>query len=354
MEMGVASTHNHPPKPTIEEENEEHYLSAMQLASATVLPMVLKAALELDLLEIIAAAGPGACLSTSEIASLLPTQNPVAASAMLDRILRLLSSYSILKCSLFKRDNEDHAQRFYGLAPVCKFLIRNKDGVSIAPLALLIQDKVFMDSWHFLKDAVLEGGVPFDKVHGMNLFEYSGMDPRFNKLFNKAMSTHSTLITKKILETYKGFEGLKEVVDVGGGIGTTIGMITSKYPQIKDVEHVGGDMFVNVPRGDAIFMKCIFRDWRDENCLKLLRNCWDVLPNSGKVIVVESVLPLAPVTNVASTLVTNYDLLMLAHTPGGKERTFQQFVALATKAGFLGCKIICSAYNYKVIEFYKI
>ncbi|TYH41042.1 hypothetical protein ES332_D12G289000v1 [Gossypium tomentosum] len=56
------------------------------------------------------------------------------------------------------------------------------------------------------------------------------------------------------------------------GTGATLSMIVSKYPTIKGinfdlphvienaptcpgVEHVGGDMFASVPKGDAIFMK---------------------------------------------------------------------------------------------------
>ncbi|CBI34619.3 unnamed protein product, partial [Vitis vinifera] len=71
-----------------------------------------------------------------------------------------------------------------------------------------------------------------------------------------------------------GFEGLKPLVDVGGGNGSILNVIVSKYPSIKGinfdlapviekspsypgVEHVAGDMFTSVPNGDAIFMKWI-------------------------------------------------------------------------------------------------
>lgn len=93
-----------------------------------------------------------------------------------------------------------------------------------------------------MKAAVLEGGVPFNKAHGMHAFEYPEIDPRFNKVFNTAMYNHTTILMKKMLESYAGFEDLSEVVDVGGGIGTTIGIITKKYPKIKgtnfDLPHV--------------------------------------------------------------------------------------------------------------------
>lgn len=76
----------------------------------------------------------------------------------------------------------------------------------------------------------------------MTAFEYHGTDPRFNKVFNRGMSDHSTITMKKILEDYKGFEGLKSLVDVGGGTGATLNMILSKYPNIKginfDLPHV--------------------------------------------------------------------------------------------------------------------
>lgn len=95
---------------------------------------------------------------------------------------------------------------------------------------------------YHLKDAVLDGGIPFNKAYGMTAFEYHGTDPRFNKVFNQGMSNHSTITMKKILETYKGFDGLKTVVDVGGGTGATLNMIVSKYPSIKginfDLPHV--------------------------------------------------------------------------------------------------------------------
>lgn len=117
----------------------------MQLASASVLPMVLKSALELDLLEIMAKAGPGAFISPSELAAQLPTKNP-EAPVMLDRMLRLLATYSVLNCTL-RTLPDGRVERLYSLAPVCKFLTKNGDGVSVAPLLLMNQDKVLMESW---------------------------------------------------------------------------------------------------------------------------------------------------------------------------------------------------------------
>ncbi|MBA0551219.1 hypothetical protein Golob_022114 [Gossypium lobatum] len=253
-----------------EDHEEEVGKLAVRLANAVVLPMVLKSALELNIIDTISAAGDGSFLSPSQIASALPSKNP-DAPVLLDRMLRLLASHSILKCSV-KAKEKGEIERLYGAGPLCKFLVKNQDGGSIAPLLLLHHDQVFMQSWYHLNDAILEGGVPFSKAYGMTAFEYPGTDQRFNRVFNQAMSNHTALIMRKIVDVYKGFDGLKVLVDVGGGIGVALSFITSKYPQIKGinfdlphvladaptysgVEHVGGDMFESVPKGDAIFLK---------------------------------------------------------------------------------------------------
>ncbi|XVF77583.1 hypothetical protein PTKIN_Ptkin14bG0057000 [Pterospermum kingtungense] len=348
--------------------DEEANLLAMQLTSAAVPPMVLKSAIELDLLEIMAKAGPDAFLSPKEVASQLPTKNP-DAHVMLDRILRLLASYSILTCSL-RTLPDGKVERLYGLGPVCKYLTKNEDGVTLSALSLLNQDKVIMESWYYLKDAVLEGGVPSNKVYGMTEFEYFGKDLRLKKVLNAGMSNHSTITMKKILETYDGFEGLKTLVDVGGGIGASLNMIISKYPSIKGinfdlpyviedapafpgVEHVGGDMFVSVPKGDAIFLKWICHDWSDDHCLKFLKSCYEALPDNGKVIVAEYMIPDYPDPSLSTKLVLHLDCIMLSHTPGGRERTEKEFKALAKGAGFQGFQVKCSAFGCHIMEFLK-
>ncbi|GJW71211.1 caffeic acid 3-O-methyltransferase [Tanacetum coccineum] len=104
------------------------------LATSCVFPMVLKAAIELDLLEIIAKKGPDGSCSASELAAQVgATVNNPEAPQMLDRMCSLLTSHSVLTCT-FKKSHGGGHKPFYGLAPVCKFLIKNEDGVSFAPL----------------------------------------------------------------------------------------------------------------------------------------------------------------------------------------------------------------------------
>ncbi|XP_058195787.1 caffeic acid 3-O-methyltransferase-like isoform X1 [Rhododendron vialii] len=361
-------------------EEEDSHSYAMELSSSSVLPMVLMAVVELKVLDIIAKAGPGAQLSPSEIASRLPaaTHNPDAPE-MLDRMLRLLASHSILTCSVDLSSDQpppplaarlEQQRRLYGLLAMAKYFVSGQDR-GVSSLLLVLQDKVFMESWYELKGAVVERGIPFDRVHGMHAFEYPGKDPRFNELFNKAMINHTTIVLNNILQSsYKGFEQVQKLVDVGGSLGVTLNLITSKYPHIEGVnfdlphviqhappypgvEHVGGDMFESVPRGDAIFMKAILHDWSDDQCLKLLKNCHKALPDNGKIIVVEGILPVIPDSSAATKGIFQFDLVVMTQNPGGKERTKQEFMALATGAGFSGIRFECFVCNFWVMEFYK-
>lgn len=105
----------------------------------------MQVAIELDVFGIIAKAGAGAQVSPTHIASQLPTKNP-DASSMLDRLLRLLTSHSILTSSLITHDS-GAAERLYGLGSVCKYFVPDEDGMMISPWMLLNQGKVCMESW---------------------------------------------------------------------------------------------------------------------------------------------------------------------------------------------------------------
>ena len=101
------------------------------------------------------------------------------------------------------------------------------------------------------------------------------------------------------------------------------------------------------------YIQWICHDWSDEHCSKFLKNCYAALPDNGKVILAECILPVAPDTSLAAKGVIHIDVIMLAHNPGGKERTEMEFEALAKRAGFQGFRVVCSAFNTYIIEFIK-
>lgn len=362
--------HHHDDDPDEDDGDEENYEYALQITEMLSFPMVMQTAIELDLLGIIARAGPGRQLSAAEIAAALPAAGNPNAPAMLDRMLYFLATYSVVTCTAVDGGASGGVVRKYGLAPVAKYFVPNKDGVSLGAVISLNQDEAFLASWSKLKEAVLEGGIPFNKVHGMDAFEYQGTNPRFNEIFNKAMYDQTTYIIKKIVRRYKGFENTQKLVDVGGGLGHTLRIITSNYPSIKGinfdlphviqhaptipgVEHVGGDMFESIPHGDAIFMKWILHDWSDEHCLKILKNCYKALPEKGKVIVVETNMIEEPQTMPLAKAISQMDVCMMTQNPGGKERTRREFQALAEAAGFAEFNPVCCVSGFWVMELLK-
>jgi hypothetical protein len=60
-------------------------------------------------------------------------------------------------------------------------------------------------------------------------------DPRLYNLLNMAMADVSEIVMKRVLETYKGFDGVSLLVDVAGGTGATLNKVISMYPSIKGV-----------------------------------------------------------------------------------------------------------------------
>ncbi|KAL9232146.1 hypothetical protein vseg_007285 [Gypsophila vaccaria] len=355
------------------DEEVDNFVLAAQLVQSSVLPIALNTALELNLIGIISQARPNQRLSAKEISAQLGTsntndQNP-NRSLMLDRILVLLASYSIVSCNVRPAKSGDF-EREYGLGKLSKYFLPDHNGCSLAPLLALFMDPVVQASWTKLNDSILEGGVPFNMVHGVHAWEYPKLDERFNKVFNKAMSNYPTLLVQKILHKYKGFDGISHLVDVGGGLGHTLQVITSMYPtiigtnfdqphvicnaqSIPGVKHVSGDMFEGVPSGDAILMKWLLQVWSDEYCVKVLKNCYNAIPKTGKLIIIESIVAKEPETSVVAKAISQMDVYMMTKNPGGKERTFDEFLALAIAAGFAGVEVKCQVGHCWVMEFYK-
>ncbi|KAI3996274.1 hypothetical protein MKX01_026742 [Papaver californicum] len=341
------NSHNHQTATTFtattsanESNNDVSYLSeTANLGKLICIPMALRAAMELNVFQVISKFGPDAKVSASEIVSKMPnTANNPKAAIYLDRILRLLGASSILSVFTRKKltDGDHHQvnEKVYGLTSSSYCLVpREEDGVSLVEELLFTSDKVVVDSFFKLKNVVIEKDiVPFDVAHGASIFEYAA-----------------------VFRVYDGFLGMKELLDVGGGIGTSVSKIVAEYPFIRGVnfdlshvisvapkypgvEHVEGDMFEQVPK---------------ERCVKLLKNCWNSLPEGGKVLIIEFVLPNELGNNAESFNALIPDLLMMALNPGGKERTLSEYNDLAKEAGFMKTIPIPISNGLHVIEFLK-
>lgn len=128
-------------------QDEESFAYAVQLSNSVVLSMALHSATELGVFQVLQNSDSDSPLSAHDIASRLSCTNPEAPQ-MLDRILALLASHSILNCSVVPdHKNLGSFHRLYAITPVAKFFAPNSDGVSLAPLIALHQDTIFLQSW---------------------------------------------------------------------------------------------------------------------------------------------------------------------------------------------------------------
>ncbi|KEH29115.1 acetylserotonin O-methyltransferase [Medicago truncatula] len=83
----------------------------------------------------------------------------------------------------------------------------------------------------------------------------------------------------------------------------------------------------------------ILHDWGDEECIQILKKCKEAIPNdNGRVIIVEAVIEEGgnhKYKDVGLVL----DMVMMAHTNYGKERTLKEWEYVIKMAGFKGCTV---------------
>jgi hypothetical protein len=362
------------------ESEEEELLGqadAWKSTFAFVESLAVKCVVLLGIPDMIAREGPRATLSLDEIAARLPTESPDASC--LFRIMRFLVAKGVFRASVVKSAEAGACETRYGLTPTSKWLVKERE-LSMVPMVLMQSDERTMAPWHRFNECVLDGGVAFERANGADIWSYASAHPDFNHLFNNAMACNARIVMKALLSKYRGFDGLNSLVDIGGGTGTAIAEIVRTYPSIRGinydlphvvataphlpgVEHMGGDMFETVPSADAIFMKWIMHDWGDEDCIKILKSCRKAIPETGKVIIVDVV---ALDSNqrgddndnsgqkekaaLDPNLVLVFDLVMVAHCSGGKERTEEEWKKILLEGGFGRYKIITIPDFQSVIE----
>jgi hypothetical protein len=94
---------------------------------------------------------------------------------------------------------------------------------------------------------------------------------------------------------------------------------------------VGGDMFEALPEGDAYLLSGILHDWDDASCSRILERCAARLPEGGRLVCLDCVLP--PLGDVTGSALKLLDLQMMVGLPG-KERTEPEWRVLCRSAGF--------------------
>nr|PNR31456.1 hypothetical protein PHYPA_025577 [Physcomitrium patens] len=162
----------------------------------------------------------------------------VIDSSYLGGMLRLASSVKVLR-EVATMSEDGSTELRYGLEPIGKFLVGDAEKGSLVHLLLMYQVPVLLSTWNHLPESVVDDSVqPF-------------------AIFNKAMAGHSKLYMRAFLDVYEGFEGVRVLIDIGGGFGSAITTITCETTGLlSGVEHTSGDMFESIPTGgDAISLK---------------------------------------------------------------------------------------------------
>ena len=258
--------------------------------------------------------------------------------------------------------------RVFALTPPAE-LLRSDAPNSMRNGAIFMGEEWHWRVWGDTLYSVLTGKPAWGHVHGKEVFDYFTANTEQAEIFNRAMTDMSMGTAPAVVEAYD-FSGFKTLADVAGGHGYLLaqvlkanrnlrGILFDVPPVIEgagamleregvagQVETIAGDFFASVPAGaDAYMMKHIIHDWDDERAVRILRNISAVMPEGGKVLVVETVVPEGNEPHYSKLL----DLEMLI-SPGGQERTAEEYRQLLAVAGLRLSRILPTRSPFSIIE----
>ncbi|HST46660.1 methyltransferase [Jatrophihabitans sp.] len=203
-----------------------------------------------------------------------------------------------------------------------------------------------------LLHSVRTGEVAYPVVHGLTFWE--DLDAEEHRRFiDELMVVQGSRTSPQVAELYD-WSAVTEVCDVGGGSGILLSELLGRHPHLRGTlvdlpnspavarqlfaergltdrtEIVTGSFFDPLPAGrDVYTISRAVTDWPDAEATRVLRRMAEAAGVGGRVLVIE-VLPTDPQVPYA----TSFDLEMLV-TVGGRERTGEDFDAIAADAGLV-------------------
>ena len=275
------------------------------------------------------------------------------------RVLRAAASLGVFA----EQDN-----RTFVMTPAAEPL-RSDVPNSLRDVAIFMGEDWHWEVWGKTLYSVRTGKSAWSQIHGEQVFEYFEKNQEAAQIFNRAMSSFSSVATGAVVEAYD-FSGIETLIDIAGGHGRLLTGVLEANPSMRgvlfDLSHViagarqiipttsvsdrvefaTGDFFQSVPSGgDAYMMKHIIHDWDDERALKILQNIRKAMNPGGRVLVVEAVIADGNQGDFGKLL----DIEMLV-SPGGKERTAGEYEELFSRAGLRLTRIVPTKSPYSVIE----
>jgi hypothetical protein len=287
----------------------------------------------------------------------------------LRRVLRGLVSLGI--CAEIDGDR-------FGLTALGQYLrVDHPDSVRSR---VILNGEVHGALWADMLATVRTGESASRRVFGMPFYEYLARHPAAGSLFDRAMTSAGWVRYRfrPAIEAYD-FGQFTTIVDVGGGNGTLLVELLKTYPQttgkVFDVprlaeavrrtieaagltarcQFLGGNAFESVPAGgDAYLLSNFVISWGDDEALVPLRNCRKAIAASGKLLLVEWVMPTGdePREGFRFWDTVTMDLIMLAAfgSRSGYVRTRSEFQALLGAAGFSLTAVVPTRASVCVIE----
>jgi hypothetical protein len=229
-------------------------------------------------------------------------------------------------------------------------------------------------AWGDLLYSVRTGEPAFDRVFCMSNFEYWEHNPEAGAIHDAFFRAMARTTSAPIVDAYD-FARFGTVVDVGGNGGALLAAILQAHPGVHgilfDLPHVvagagpvlaeagvadrcvvvGGSFFDSVPAGgDAYVLKYVIHDWDDERAAAILERCRVAMAPGATLLLVEQVLPERLEVGAAAQRVSRLDLQMLVLTPGGRERTEEEFRSLLRETGFDLRAVIPTASPFHILE----
>jgi hypothetical protein len=201
-----------------------------------------------------------------------------------------------------------------------------------------------------LLHAVRTGGPGYETVFGRPFWDDLAADAGRAASFDTLMAAKSARVAADLARL--DFTGVGHLVDVGGGVGSTVAEILRSHPDMRATlverptvaqrarDHLAqagladrcavrsGTFEADIPAGgDAYLLVDILHNWDDDTALEILARCAAAASPDGRVLVIEN-LPADAEDRDGAAM----DLKMLVLF-GGRQRSEAGFAALAAKAG---------------------
>ncbi len=257
----------------------------------------------------------------------------------------------------------EREQERYRNSEVAEFLT-SKSKIPLEPISMW--GDPFYHMWEFLPDALRERSPRWQQAVGTTAAETFAAiyeDPARLRRFTQFMSAYGTAIGQEIAERFD-FTPHRCVMDVAGGPGGFSIQIGLKHPHLRgiimdlppvcklaeeSIQAYGlGGRFTAVPAdlfsgpypagADVMILSWILHDWSDDNCRKIIENCFAALPSGGVLLISESVLN-NDSSGKAFALFMSLHML-LANEPGAGERSEVEYRSLLKEAGFQDVELL--------------